>query len=117
MGNESEKVRSEKGSPFRVRITAMRQSVYPDLSERYEKPLPLPCEVPLGGVFQSDDLKKPEGLCLSAWQTMLPFLRMWRDGVKEPIEGWMKDPDTLLLSCNDGFRPMSFLIERMEEEG
>jgi uncharacterized repeat protein (TIGR04076 family) len=27
----------------------------------------------------------------------------------------MKDPHTALLSCNDGFRPVSFYLEVLEE--
>ena len=26
-------------------------------------------------------------------------------------DGWMKNPKSVLISCNDGFRPVSFLIE------
>ena len=28
----------------------------------------------------------------------------------------MKDPKSAMISCNDGFRPVSFLLETMEEE-
>ncbi len=95
------------------RITALRQSTYPDLKDRYENVLSDACPISVGQVFLFRGLQKPEGLCPSAWETILPFLEMWSRGVEEPIPGWMKDPDTLLLSCNDGFRPMSFLIERV----
>ena len=30
-------------------------------------------------------------------------------------DGWMKNPRSAMLSCNDGFRPVSFLIEALEE--
>ena len=26
-------------------------------------------------------------------------------------DGWMKDPMSAMISCNDGFRPFSFYIE------
>jgi uncharacterized repeat protein (TIGR04076 family) len=28
----------------------------------------------------------------------------------------MKNPKSAMISCNDGFRPVSFLIETLEEE-
>lgn len=30
--------------------------------------------------------------------------------------GWMKNEKSAMISCNDGFRPVSFLIEALEEE-
>jgi uncharacterized repeat protein (TIGR04076 family) len=31
------------------------------------------------------------------------------------FDGWMKNPYSAMISCNDGFRPVSFYIERIEE--
>ena len=28
----------------------------------------------------------------------------------------MKEPKSAMISCNDGFRPVSFLLEAMDEE-
>ena len=39
--------------PLTVRITALRQTEYPDLSEKYENYLPRPCGVAPGTVFFS----------------------------------------------------------------
>ena len=30
--------------------------------------------------------------------------------------GWMKNPKSAMISCNDGFRPVSFLIEALDED-
>ena len=30
-------------------------------------------------------------------------------------DGWMKNPASAMISCNDGFRPVSFLIETLEK--
>ena len=30
-------------------------------------------------------------------------------------DGWMKNPRSALISCNDGFRPVSFLLEALDE--
>ena len=29
-------------------------------------------------------------------------------------DGWMKNPHSAMISCNDGFRPVSFYIEVIE---
>lgn len=34
----------------------------------------------------------------------------------EDYDGWMKNKKSAMISCNDGFRPVSFLIEALEEE-
>ena len=31
-------------------------------------------------------------------------------------DGWMKNPKSAMISCNDGFRPVSFLLETVEDE-
>ncbi len=31
-------------------------------------------------------------------------------------DGWMINPKSAMISCNDGFRPVSFLIETLDEE-
>ena len=34
---------------------------------------------------------------------------------KNFYDGWMKNPKSAMISCNDGFRPVSFLIEVIEK--
>ena len=36
-------------------------------------------------------------------------------GAENLYDGWMKNPKSALISCNDGFRPVSFLIEVLDE--
>ena len=31
-------------------------------------------------------------------------------------DGWMKKPKSAMISCNDGFRPVSFYIEALDED-
>ena len=68
-----------------------------------------------GQVFISDGGKKPEGLCGSAWESMSAFVMALAYGAEGLYEGWMKNPRSVMISCNDGFRPVSFLIEVIEE--
>ena len=95
-------------------ITAIRRSVYADLSEQFENPIKTPCTVSIGQSFCITEDRRPDGLCESAWETIRPFVCKLLKGEGNFFDGWMKDPDSAVLSCNDGFRPVSFLIECKE---
>lgn len=98
-----------------VRIRALRRASYPDLMAQYENPIAHPCDVELGQCWLSREGERPEGFCPSAWETLAPFVRELARGGGNFYDGWMKDPRSALLSCNDGFRPVSFYIEAIEE--
>lgn len=100
----------------KVRITVIRKASYPDLMERYENPLENPCEMEEGQVFVANGWARPEGLCESAWETMSPFVMTLAYGGKDIYSGWMKDKGSAMISCNDGFRPVSFYLEALEED-
>ena len=38
------------------------------------------------------------------------------DVASDFYDGWMKNKKSAMISCNDGFRPVSFLLETMEED-
>lgn len=97
-----------------VRITVIRKACYRDLMERYENPIEHTCDLCEGQVFISVDAQCPGGLCDSAWQTLQPFIEELARGGGNFYDGWMKNPNSALLSCNDGFRPVSFLVETIE---
>ena len=97
-----------------VRITAIRQTVYTDLMEKYENPIEHACDIRVGDVFISHNAERPDGFCESAWETVYPFLKTLAEGGGNFYGGWMKNERSALLSCNDGFRPMSFLIETVD---
>ena len=100
---------------IKVKITVMRMSRYDDLIALYENPIEHACDLKLGDVFVSTDAKKPEGLCDSAWESMLPFVAELAQGGGNFYDGWMKDPHSAMISCNDGFRPVSFLLEALND--
>ena len=99
----------------KCRITVVRMACYRDLMERYENPLEHACDMREGQVFVANGWEKPEGMCESAWQTMSPFV-MASHGAENFYDGWMKNHRSAMISCNDGFRPVSFLIEALDEE-
>ncbi len=94
----------------------MRITVYQDLMAQYEKNLSHACDLYQGQVFIANGWEKPEGLCQSAWDTLSPFVLALSHGAENFYEGWMKNPKSAMLSCNDGFRPVSFLVEALDED-
>ena len=101
----------------KIKITAVRQTVYEDLMARYENPMEHACDVQVGQVWTANGWEKPEGFCQSAWDTLSPFVLALAHGGRNFYDGWMKNPRSAMLSCNDGFRPVSFYIEALDEEG
>lgn len=99
----------------RIKITALRRSCYPDLMEQYENPIEHTCDVCLGQSFISEDGERPGGLCESAWESMRSFVEELARGGGNFYDGWMKNPHSAMISCNDGFRPVSFYIEVIED--
>ena len=98
----------------RVRITAMRQTVYTDLMAQYENPIEHTCDIRQGQQWVSAEGECPEGLCESAWQSMQPFVQALARGEGNFYDGWMRNPMSAMISCNDGFRPFSFYIEAID---
>ena len=98
-----------------VKITAIRKASYPDLMALYENPLEHTCDVTEGMTWISENGEKPQGLCDSAWDSMAYFVKELSRGGGNFYDGWMKDPYSAMISCNDGFRPVSFYIETIEK--
>ncbi|MBP5350265.1 MAG: TIGR04076 family protein [Clostridia bacterium] len=100
----------------KVRITVKRIARYDDLIAEYENPIEHACEMTVGQVFLCEGWKKPDGFCDSAWETVSPFVLALSHGAQNLYDGWMKDPRSAIISCNDGFRPVSFLLETTDED-
>ena len=97
-----------------VRITVMCRSVYPELMEKYELPQEMPCEMNIGDVFISENAEKPANFCNNAWCTLEPFVKELANGGGGFYGEWMKNTHSAMLSCNDGFRPVTYYIEAVE---
>ena len=100
----------------KVRITVKRIARYDDLIAEYENPIEHACEMKLNQVFISIDAQRPEGFCDSAWESVYPFVKELANGGGNFYDGWMKNEKSAMISCNDGFRPVSFLLETIEED-
>ena len=101
---------------LKVRITAIRQTIYNDLIAQYENPIEHACDIQQGQQWISVNGNCPDGLCPSAWESMRSFVESLARGKGNFFDGWMKNPMSAMISCNDGFRPFSFYIEAIEEQ-
>lgn len=100
----------------KVKITAVRKSEYTDLMEKYENPIEHACDVKEGDVWIANGWERPEGFCLSAWESISQFVLTLSHGGGNFYDGWMKNPYSAMISCNDGFRPVSFYLEALDED-
>ena len=98
----------------KIKITVIRKARYDDLIEKYENPIEHACDIEEGAVYISEESQRPEGFCDSAWETIEPFVRVLAEGGGNFYDGWMKNEKSAMLSCNDGFRPVSFYVEVVE---
>ncbi len=100
----------------KVRITVKKIVTHDDLIEKYENPIEHACQMSLGQTFIANGWERPDGFCSSAWDTVSPFVMTLAHGGGDFYDGWMKNPKSAMISCNDGFRPVSFLLEAMDED-
>lgn len=100
---------------YKVKITVMKIVNHQDLMEKYENPISDACNMKLGQVFIANGYVKPDGFCESAWETVAPFVMTLSCGGQDIYNGWMKNKKSAMISCNDGFRPVSFYLETLDE--
>ena len=97
-----------------VKITVMKMARYDDLIAKYENPIEHACDMKVGQTFISVGANKPQDMCESAWESMAQFAKTLAQGGGNFYDGWMKNQKSAMISCNDGFRPVSFLLETIE---
>ena len=100
----------------KVKITVMKTAYYKDLIEKYENPISHACDMKEGQVFIANGREKPKDFCDSAWGSISPFVMTLACGGEDIYDGWMKNKKSAMISCNDGFRPVSFLLEAMDTD-
>lgn len=104
----------------KVRITVVKRAFHRELVDAYLlddvlrqtfSPCPLFEE---GQSFVSEDWpSKPEGFCERAWTDIHREVAMVMYEARIP---WIEQPaGTAVTCCNDGLRPVSFLLERLPE--
>ncbi len=100
----------------KVKITVMKITTYQDLMEKYENPISHACDMKVGQVFIANGYNRPDGFCQSAWESVSPFVLALSCGGQDIYDGWMKNKKSAMISCNDGFRPVSFYLETLDDD-
>jgi uncharacterized repeat protein (TIGR04076 family) len=73
---------------------------------------------PVCGIFKEgqeiivEEEKYPDGFCVAAYNAIYPYVSTLQRGGNFR---WMNEKGTILGCCPDGFRPVVFRIERIEE--
>ena len=98
----------------KLKITVMKKVCHEDLISKYENPIEHACDLQVGQSWILNEYKKPTDFCDSAWESVSPFVMTLLYGGEDIYDGWMKNKKSAMISCNDGFRPVSFLIEVIE---
>ena len=102
----------------KIRITVLETTFNKELAEKYAIEGFTPCEINRPGqVFYSNGWQKPKGLCDNAWKSMMEYVMTLAHGGENFFGGcWMKDKKSAVVACNDGLRPVVYLIEPTDED-
>jgi uncharacterized repeat protein (TIGR04076 family) len=103
-----------------VRITVSKRAEYPDLIDEYVPKTPEQAGYGACGLFRDGQTvivgerpdKPADFQCHGAWADIRRDVAIVLFGGDAP---WINRPGTMITSCTDGLRPVTFLIERIEE--
>ena len=104
-----------------VRITVLKRAAYTDLIDEYVPKLPEKPIYGACGLFEDgqtfiveDRPDKPDDFrCHGAWDDIRRDVAIVLFGGNAP---WINRSGTMITCCTDGLRPVTFLIQRIEEE-
>lgn len=104
----------------KVRIAVIKRALHAELIEKHIKKARLPDGVGACSAFKDDQEfivegfpKRPERFpCDWAWADIQRDVAMIMFGGGAP---WMENAGSTVTCCTDGLRPVSFLVERIEE--
>ena len=101
----------------KVKITVLKRMIVDDLINEYGRPGIGACTLhEEGQVYYCDNgWRKPEGLCDSAWKSMMEYVFTLAHGGGNFYNGFWNKPNIATISCNDGLRPVIFKLETDEE--
>ena len=101
---------------YKVKITVLKKAFYPDLAAQYLNGADFDCPcMQVGDTFVAGGMMDmPEGFCAMAWQDLYPnVIALSRGGGYGP---YTKEDHSFIACCTDGVRPVTFILERGEEE-
>ena len=105
----------------KVKLTVVKKAVHEELIEKHIKKARFPDGVGVCDAFETGQEfivegfpKRPEGfLCDWAWADIQRDVAMIMFGGSAP---WMEKEGSTVTCCTDGLRPVSFLVERLDEQ-
>lgn len=101
----------------KVKITVLRCSFNEDFAREYGMPCLEACSVMKEGQEFVAGLGKPDGLCYGAWRSIHQYVFALANGAERFFfNDWTRKPGVAITCCNDGFRPVFFKLETMDEE-
>lgn len=102
----------------KVKITVIKCAWHQDLVDEYcVGGGSGPCKYNSEGMtFISNGWQKPAGLCDNAWKSMMEYVFTLSHGGGDFYTGGMKNKKSFVVSCNDGLRPVSYLVEGLDED-
>ena len=100
----------------KIKITVIATTFNEEIAKKYADEGLTACTYnTVGQVFYSNGWQKPEGLCDNAWKSMQDYVMTLSHGGKNFFDGWLKDENVAIISCNDGTRPVIYKIEALNE--
>jgi len=100
-----------------IKITVLKRALHSDIVKAHSGREQHPCEVFKEGQVFVGGLQKPEGFCDWAWTDIsrqVLALYTGSDFDRGPFKGWMKEGGTAIACCTDGYRPVTFMLERID---
>lgn len=100
-----------------VRITVLKVTLDEELCKKYASPGIEPCHKHyVGQVMIAKGGAKPAELCGGAWTPCEKYVFALSQGIDEfGFKNWMGVPKTVVTCCLDGLRPITLLIEAIDE--
>ena len=96
----------------KVKITVIKRAIFQDVVDGYAPWETSPCTIFENGqeFIIDNDTEVPEGFCAWAYADIHKYIMLLRrDG-----NPGLKQQDTAIACCTDGFRPVVFKLERAE---
>lgn len=99
-----------------LKITVLKKTYFRDLIDEYAVSAEAyaPCEIFEEGQTFITDGERPEQFCDWAWENIRREMNNAEQGQRLP---WVNAPGTFIACCTDGFRPVVFKIEKLNQQG
>lgn len=100
----------------KVKITVLKKEFHKELAKEYGVSGIAPCPLlTVGQEIYCQMHYKPDELCDEVWKAIQHYVYALYYGADKPFgKDWMKKAGIAIVTCNDGLRPVTFKIERVE---